>query len=137
MTSLALVFTLSAIGISEVVYLIRTRKSLEKPICPIGGGCVIVLESKYNHTFGIHNDILGLIAYILISLSAAVLVIDVQQARYFALALILLVATASAMSVFLTYVQYKIIKAWCFWCVISAFTIWLMGLIIIISPPLI
>ncbi len=137
MTSLALLFTLSAIGVSEAVYLIQKRKALEKPVCPIGEGCSIVLESKYNNILGIHNDILGLAAYILISLFAALLVIGVNPAYYFGAALMILVAISSSVSIFLTYVQFKLIKAWCFWCLMSATTIWLMGVIILLSPSLI
>ncbi|MBI3046338.1 MAG: hypothetical protein HYY86_02260 [Candidatus Harrisonbacteria bacterium] len=133
MTSLALLFTLSAIGISETVYLIRKRIASEKPICPIGGGCATVLTSKYNKMFLIPNDILGLLSYIIISLIAAFLVIGVEPMFMWNSALKILVAVASLVSFFLTYLQWRVIHAWCFWCLMSAFTIWLMGIIILVS----
>src|SRR3989344_3961588 len=77
MTTFALLFTLSAIGISETMYLIRTRIAAEEPVCPIGEGCATVLTSKYSKIFIIPNDILGLLAYVVISFIAALLVIGV------------------------------------------------------------
>src|SRR3989344_5587083 len=87
MTSLALLFTLSALGISETVYLIKKRILLQKPVCPIGENCLAVLTSKYNKV---------------------------------------LIVCGTMLSVFFTYLQFRIIKAWCFWCLMSATTIWLM-----------
>lgn len=133
MTSFALLFTLSAIGISETVYLIRKRIASEKPICPIGEGCATVLTSKYSKMLIIPNDILGLLSYIIISFIAAFLVIGVGPIFLWNFALKILVAVASLMSIFLTYLQWRIIHAWCFWCLMSAFTIWLMGIIVLIS----
>jgi uncharacterized membrane protein len=133
MTSFALLFTLSAIGISETVYLIRKRIAAEQPICPIGGGCATVLTSKYSRLFIVPNDILGLLAYVAISFLAAFLVIGVEPMELWSFALALLVGMSTLMSIFLTYLQWQVIKAWCFWCLMSAFTIWVMGIIILVS----
>lgn len=133
MTSFALLFTLSAIGISETVYLIRKRIASEKPICPIGEGCAAVLTSKYSKIFLIPNDVLGFFTYIIISFIAAFLVIGVQPIFLWDFVLKILVAVASLVSVFFTYLQWRVIHAWCFWCLMSAFTIWLMGIIILVS----
>lgn len=133
MTAFALIFTLSAIGISETVYLIRKRIAAEQPFCPIGEDCTKVLSSKYGKIFIIPNDILGFLSYIAISLISAFLVIGVSPAELWIFVIKLLVFSASVMSIFLTYIQWKVIKAWCFWCLTSAFTIWLMGVIILIG----
>ncbi|MBI2475330.1 hypothetical protein HYV69_02795 [Candidatus Uhrbacteria bacterium] len=136
MTAFALLFTISAIGISETVYLVRKRIASEKPICPIGGGCVTVLTSKYSKIFLVHNDILGLLTYIIIAFVAAFLVIEVQPVFLSIIFLKILVAVASFMSVFLTLLQWRVIHAWCFWCLMSAFTIWIMQIIILFSTRL-
>lgn len=136
MTSFALLFTLGAIGISETVYLIRKRIASEKPICPIGGNCEVVLKSKYNKTFFIPNDILGLLAYIFISVLAAFLVIEIQPMFVWEIFIKILVSAASVMSFFFTYLQWRVIRAWCFWCLMSAFTIWLMAIIILVSKAI-
>jgi len=133
MTALALLFTLSAIGISETSYLIRKRIVSEKPVCPIGGGCTAVLESKYSKIFIIPNDVLGFLFYIAASFIAGFLVIGVEPLAFWNFILKLSVAFGALFSIFLTYLQWRVIRAWCFWCLMSAFTIWLMGLIILVS----
>lgn len=133
MTSLALLFTLSAIGISETVYLIRKRKAAEKPVCFLGDDCHVVLESKYSHIFFVPNDILGFLSYLIISSAAGLLVIGAPLAALWLDTLKILVVAGAVFSIFLTYLQWRVIKAWCFWCLMSAFTIWLMLVIIIMS----
>ena len=133
MTSFALIFTLASIGISETVYLIRKRIASEQPVCPIGDDCATVLSSKYSRIFIVPNDILGLISYIIIATIAAFLVIEIPLAPLWALILKILISIASIMSLILTYLQWRVIRAWCFWCLMSAFTIWLMAFIILTS----
>lgn len=136
MTALALIFTLSAIGISETVYLIKKRIHHERPICPVGEGCGIVLTSKYSKLFFIPNDTLGLLAYVVIASVAGLLVISDQPVPLLQNILKLFVGLASIASVFFTYLQKYVIKTWCFWCLMSACTVWLMGFIIILSKSI-
>ena len=133
MTFLFLIFSLSIIGISETAYLIRKRVASEKPLCPIVNGCDIALTSKYNRIFIIPNDILGLLSYVIISIFAAFLVMEIQPIFLWDFFLKILIAIASLFSFFLTYLQWRVIRAWCFWCLMSAFTIWLMGIIILLN----
>jgi len=133
MTPLALLFTLASIGISETVYLIKKRITAQSPICPIGGGCEVVLTSKYSKFFLVPNDVLGLLAYIIIAFIASLLVVGVGPAKFLDSALEILVAMASIASVIFTYLQWRVLKNWCFWCLMSAFTIWFMEIIILFS----
>lgn len=133
MTSYALIFTLSAIGISETAYLIRKRIAAEKPVCPIGGSCHLVLTSKYSKIFIIPNDILGLLFYISTSFVTGFLVIGIEPLIFWNLTLKLFISFGALLSLFFTYLQWRTIRAWCFWCIMSAFTIWLMGIIILVS----
>lgn len=136
MTALALIFTLSAIGISETVYLIRKRIASEKPVCLLGEDCHIVLTSKYSKLFVIPNDVLGFLTYIVIAVISAFLVIGIGPVHFWSLILKILVTIASLISFLFTYLQWKVIKAWCTWCLMSAFTIWLMGVIILVSKAI-
>ena len=133
MTSEALIFTLSALGISETVYLIKKRVLSQKPVCIIGEDCAKVLTSRYSTIFIIPNDVLGLLFYIVCSLIAAFLVIGVQPLLLWDFIIKISVAFGSLLSVFFVYLQFKVIKAWCFWCLMSAFTIWLIGTILLLS----
>lgn len=131
MTALALIFTLAAIGISETVYLIKQRMAGAKPVCFIGGGCSEVLESKYNKFFGlIYNDLLGLVFYVLVSVLTGLMVLEIGNISVMIFGLIIGGALAS---VYFTYLQWQVIKKWCFWCLMSAITTWLMVLILLIG----
>lgn len=133
MTSYALLFTLAAIGISETVYLIRKRIAQDAPICPIGDSCTLVLTSKYNKIFIIPNDVLGLLFYVMASLISGFLVIGIGPLAFWGSIFKLSVAIGALLSLFFTYLQWRVIKSWCFWCLMSAFTIWLMGITILVS----
>ena len=93
----------------------------------------MVLTSKYNKIFVIPNDILGLLFYITASFTAAFLVIGVEPLSFWNFIFKFSVAIGSLLSLFFIYLQWRVIKAWCFWCLMSAFTIFLMGRIIIVS----
>jgi len=129
MTSFALILTLAAFGVSETVYLIKKRMYSEKPFCPIGG-CEAVLKSKYSKIFFLPNDWLGLGFYLCALVLTALLVLQIAPVFLWAALLGYLLITGSVISVFLTYLQWRVIKSWCLWCLMSALTIWLMTFII-------
>jgi uncharacterized membrane protein len=133
MTLFALLFTICAIGISETSYLIKKRIALEKPICFIGQNCAIVLSSVYNKLFGVPNDILGLIFYVIGACITAFFVIGIQPLWLWDAIFKTIIIAGSVLSLFLVYLQWKVINAWCFWCIMSACTIWLMGIILLIN----
>lgn len=133
MTIFALLFTLAAIGMSESAYLIRTRMANAHPACPIGGSCEIVLKSKYNHLFGfVHNDIAGFLFYVIVTIVNGLLVIGVGPMNLWFQSLCILMILGSLMSLLLVFIQWKILKAWCFWCLLSAITVWLMGILLLL-----
>lgn len=133
MTSLALLFTLSAIGISETAYLIRKRIASQKPICFIGEDCTVVLQSRWSKIFIVPNDVLGLMFYVAASIIAGFLVIGVEPLAIWSLIFKISLAAGAILSLFFTYLQWRVIRAWCFWCLMSACTIWLMGFILLLS----
>ena len=132
LTPHALLFTIAAIGISEASYLIRKRIAAERPVCPIGQGCATVLNSKYNRmVLGIPNDLLGIAFYVSLSAVAALIVIGGDNLTLFVNIAKILLLGGTIMSATLTYLQWKVIRAWCFWCVMSAITVGLMDIIIL------
>jgi len=133
MTPHALLFTLAAIGISETAYLIRSRIALKAPICVLGEKCRQVLDSSYQKTLGISNDVLGLVFYFVVSLLSAFLVIEIEPIILWDKIIGTLILGGALMSLYFIYLQWRVIKAWCFWCLMSAFTIFFMLLIILIS----
>lgn len=134
MTAHALLFTLAAIGISETAYLIRKRRAMERPVCFIGEDCTKVLTSKFSRIFFfIHNDTAGFLFYIFISLITAFLVMGISPIPFWILTAKIAIFAGAALSCFFIFLQWKIIRAWCFWCLMSSFTIFTMGFIILIS----
>lgn len=126
MVTFAALTALAAFGVAETVYLIRKRRLSMHPVCLIGGRCGAVLGSKYNRTLGIHNDVLGLLFYLSALAAIGILAFGLPPAtlwiRLFRIALIV----GSAMSAYFAYLQWQVIGAWCFWCLMSAFTVWTM-----------
>ena len=133
MTGLALLFTFAAIGLAEASYLVRKRIEEEQPSCPIGTGCVKVLASKYNKTFLVHNDVLGVVFYVAMMTVTALYVLGLLETSTWAIATNALLAGAVFMSAYFVYLQKFVIRAWCFWCLMSTATIFLMTLIIFIG----
>jgi len=133
MTALALLFTLSAIGISETAYLIRKKIAHEKPVCYVGKKCHQVLESKYNKIFGVPNEAMGMLFYVSVSLITAFLVIGVKPVGLWVTLVKISILGGTVPSAILIYMQWRIIKAWCFWCVLSATTVFLMAAIVLLS----
>jgi uncharacterized membrane protein len=131
MDAFALLFSLAAIGVSETVYLIRQRKHSQHAFCVIGQGCTQVLESKYNTFLGIHNDVLGLVFYAGMGIMTALYVLGVEPLWVIDRLTMLMVAGGASASLIFTYIQARILKAWCFWCLMSAITTWLMTIIVI------
>lgn len=129
MSAIAFLFTLAAFGISETAYLIRKRLAAQRPVCIIGGQCGVVLTSPYSRLFFIPNDVLGLLFYCAVAFISALLAIGIEPTAW-KLILATLLAGGSAMSVVLVFLQWRVIKAWCFWCVLSAITTWLMTTIL-------
>ncbi len=128
MISFVLIFIFSLIGIAETIYLISKRTASKKVICPVRGNCEKVLSSKYNKIFFVPNDVLGFLTYISISFISIFLMFGFQPITFWNLIIKIIIGGATIMSFFLTYIQWRIIKAWCFWCLMSAFTIWFMAI---------
>lgn len=133
MTPHALLFTLACIGISEVVYLIRKKMADEKPFCVLGETCLTVLNSKYSKTLGIPNEYLGLFFYVAVSVITAFLVIGVEPLNIWETLVRVMIYSGAAMSCYFIFLQWQVLKAWCFWCVMSAMTIFLMTIIVLVS----
>jgi len=125
-----LLFVLAVIGVGETAYLNYKRMLKEKPICVIGQDCHVVLDSKYNNIFGIPNEIPGLIFFTEISLLAAFLVIELGPIIWWGMFIKLLILGGALLSLYFVYLQWRVIKAWCFWCVVSPVLVLAMVLVV-------
>ncbi len=87
-------------------------------ICPVGGGCDIVRASPYSLFLGISIPILGIVFYLVMAALAVV-----RSQKLFNKKLMRLQLLGSVVGVgfgiYLTFLEIFVIKAICFWCVLS------------------
>jgi uncharacterized membrane protein len=119
------------LGFIDAVYL--TTKYYSGNInCSVISGCQEVLSSQYSAIVGIPLALLGALYYLFV-LIAAMLYIDSQNK--WALKIIFIFPTIGFIfSIWLTYLQAYVIKAFCQYCILSALTstlLFIMSLIII------
>ncbi len=119
---------LGILGIFVSGYLIKGRIKKKSAVCPIGdeGSCEKVLESKWNSILGIKNDLIGFIFYwIIIGFGLALYFISNYQNLFITYEkLIVLIKLITGIgflfSMILTFIQIRIIKEYCFYCLISS-----------------
>lgn len=133
MNFIFLILILDIIGVGVTVYLIRMRQAGEKPVCPIGNDCHKVLASEYNRLFFVHNDLLGLFFYLASIVFSVMLLNHFGPENMLTLLFGCMLASGAALSVLFVYVQWRVIRAWCFWCVFSAMNVWIIGILFLIQ----
>ena len=113
----ASLIVLAILGIFDSGYLIKKRVKKQPLSCPIDGSCEKVVESEWNAIFFIKNDFLGLFYYALILFLVLYLFFISEKLLF----ITKIVSGASLLfSLFLVFIQAKIIKEYCFYCLISA-----------------
>jgi len=124
MVNLLWILPLTAIGFFISLYIIISKKRKGPMVCVIGEGqtCNDVVNSKYNKLFGFPNEILGLLYYTLVAVLVIMLSSGIPSiANISVLAILIVIAIPAVIfSFYLTYVQWKILKQWCEYCVTSA-----------------
>ena len=123
----------SIIGLIASVYIYRKKRLKQKLVCPRTASCDTVVHSTFATTFGIQNDILGLIYYITLGLLYSVLLLRgvlpfctmsaISAVPFVWLQFAITVITAGGVlfSVYLVAVQALRLHTWCAWCMLSAF----------------
>ena len=69
---------LGLLGIVDASYIIWKSRKKQPLVCPIGGDCNTVLNSKWNKIFFIRNDVLGLLFYISVIIGAFLLFFSIN-----------------------------------------------------------
>jgi uncharacterized membrane protein len=108
---------LALIGLVIASYILYKRKSKKKMSCPLHGKCESVTQSKWGKVLGFHNDFLGVLYY------CFVIVLGLLSFRY---VLISVTGLGLMFSLYLFYVQSRILREYCFYCLISALVTLLM-----------
>lgn len=121
---IATFLALAICGISIASFLAYKHrvKSSQPLVCPLNSRCDVVIESKWSTILGIRNEILGIIFYVGLFAAGICLIFIPQYTQKILLALVIVGGLGSAFSLLLTYLQFSIIKNYCFYCILSALT---------------
>ena len=121
MINLWVVF-LGVVGFFISYYIYNKVRNGEKLVCVIGKKCDVVIGSKYNTMFGFKNEIFGMIYYSLVVILSLVFIFGTEILLGFSLSsiLILMAVAGVLFSIYLTYIQFFVLKATCDYCLLSA-----------------
>ena len=116
MFKLNLLLIFAVIGILITIYLMHSRLTKKKVMCK-NNTCQVVLKSKYNKMFGFHNDILGILYYATIIIEYFLLTaLMTNMIIYFkAISTMALIG-----SIYLVYIQARVLKNYCIYCITTA-----------------
>ncbi|MBZ5565047.1 MAG: thioredoxin domain-containing protein [Acidobacteriia bacterium] len=120
----ALSLALSLLGLFDSLYLLWVYTSPTRPLVCLGSGCDAVRASAYSHLWGAPIPIFGVAAYAALALLLfAEALLPGLLARATQYLVILIASGGFCFSLYLSYLEARVIHAWCAWCVVSALTI--------------
>lgn len=126
--SSVLIIILCLLGLAITGYIIFAHASNRKVVCPsFSKSCNLVLDSKWSRVFGVKNEITGFLYYVFVftvtGLSASSNVLFMLK---------LLVILAVLYSAYLTVIQSKKLKHFCFYCICTAIINFLLFALIVL-----
>lgn len=113
---------LGIVGVADSLYMLAYHVGLiDSLVCPFfGEGCNIVGRSKHARHFGVPNALSGVVGYSLIAALALRPNRHPERRRLQSLALAGMGTSAAAVGAYLAWEQKSKVRAWCFWCLLSA-----------------
>ena len=117
------------VGLADSIYLTVHHYTAEPVPCGAEFDCGAVLTSSYSEIAGIPLAAFGAVAYFLAFSLALLTAFGRDLWRLFGLLTIVM----ATFSIYLIYVQYALIHAWCQFCLISAATSFTLYLIYLVS----
>lgn len=120
-----IIFILAVIGIGEALYLAYMRRKARIPVCIVGSDCGVIWKSRYSKTLGVPNEILGVIFYITVAIFEW-LIFSGSTLSLLAVGESVILVFGFLMSCYFLYLEWRVLRAWCFWCTLSAMIVWAM-----------
>jgi uncharacterized membrane protein len=115
-------FLASAAGLYISLSLYYKKHAKKKLMCPRNADCNSVINSRFGVTLGISNEVFGIFYYLFLSIVfGSSLIIQTVFTPLTTLVVLAFTAIGLLVSVYLVSVQAFVIKAWCMWCLGSAF----------------
>lgn len=123
-----LIFVFSLAGLLVSAFLVYEYHFAASVVCPIGVGCDIVRTSPYSSFFGISIPVLGVAFYL--GMATLAIIQSQKSNQKLVIRLLFLGAIAGVgFGTYLTFLELFVIKAICFWCVIS----YIISIVILLS----
>lgn len=113
-----IIFIFSLIGILVASYLFYEYTFAGSIYCPLGQGCDIVRASEYAHILGIPVPFLGMVYYFTMAI-LSVVHSHILTPKLIRKLQVLASTFAVLFGVYLTSLEAFVIRAYCFWCLIS------------------
>lgn len=123
-----IILGLSGFILALYIYITKKSKNKQPLVCPIGGQCDAVVNSRYSKFLGVPVELMGLVYYALIIVFYLARIFNVEMSQeilFFATSFSII---AFLFSVYLVCIQAFSIKHWCTWCLFSAFFTTLIAL---------
>lgn len=118
-----IILLLAIFGFLNAFYLYwqhkREVQTGQKMFCLIGGDCGAVVGSKYGKTFGVKNEITGMVYYFLLGIYSLIAVLLPGFASNFEIFIKIAVSVALVFSLYLLFAQTILLKKFCSWCLIA------------------
>lgn len=115
-SQLTTLLILAILGLAITIYLVYTRTQKKALACN-NDQCHAVLDSKYNKIFGINNDILGVLYYLVIIIEYFLLTaLMTNMIIYFQI----ITSIALLGSIYLLYIQAFVLRKYCIYCIGTA-----------------
>jgi uncharacterized membrane protein len=128
MTAHFIIFIWALVGAAESLYLNYEHRKKRPLVCVIGNDCGKVWASPYSRTFGVPNEVLGIIFYVAMAIIEASIFLG-DRSQLMAIGEYVVLFGGAASSMYFTYLQWRVIKAWCFWCTVSALIVLVMVIV--------
>ncbi len=113
--------TISMIGLFVSLYIYHKKRQHRPLMCPRKADCNTVINSTFSKTFGIPNEVVGIIYYTLMLGVAGIAILSPDLLNPFIRVVLLVANIAAALfSLYLIALQAFVIRSWCMWCLVSA-----------------
>ncbi|PIR58956.1 MAG: hypothetical protein COU69_02770 [Candidatus Pacebacteria bacterium CG10_big_fil_rev_8_21_14_0_10_56_10] len=120
MIVLVILSTIGLVNALALYWQYRLFRQTNRPMfCLIGEDCSRVVGSRYGATFGIKNDLLGAVYYAAVIGLAGAAQVFPELTPTVGRLMVVTIVPAAALSLYLFYIQARVLRSWCSWCLIG------------------
>ncbi len=113
-------------GLFNALYLTYKHYQKKPLLCPLDHKCEVVTESKWSELLGVRNEVLGVVFFGSLLLGMMGVLFSPLYVNMLILFIRISCAASLLFSLFLVFVQFRIIKDYCFYCLLSALIVLLL-----------